>query len=202
VAADLSALLDELELRLRAFGAPIAEAFRAGAAPGRVREALAAEGVTPHDDLVTWWGWHDGAAVDAQPMGSGPFIHRRSENLLVGGWHLLPLSEAVAIRRWFRETYTAATVERLFPQSWMPVLTTDGAGELCADTAAAGPAPLHIHDEGYLGGEPPHFASLAEFVTAAIDAFDRGLVGGAEDPRLPWIRDAALQTELRRLIIW
>src|SRR5262249_14422318 len=128
------------------------------------------------------------------PPAAGQLAHR--------GWHLLSLAEATRTRRWIRDAYGAPAVERLFPQSWIPLLTTDGAGELCADTAAAGAAPLQIHDEGYLGGGPPHFASLAEFVAMSIEAFDRGLVGGAPDGRLPWIDDRALQTDLRRLIMW
>jgi hypothetical protein len=67
-------LLEELEARLRAFGAPIAGAFLPGASPERVRSALEAEGVSAHEDLVAWWSWHDGAAIDDGP---GHLLPRR-----------------------------------------------------------------------------------------------------------------------------
>jgi hypothetical protein len=53
----LSSLLPLLEARLREFGAPIAEAFRPGAAPERIREALAAAGLHAHEDLLVSSGW-------------------------------------------------------------------------------------------------------------------------------------------------
>src|SRR4051794_37108482 len=129
----LSSLLAELEQRLRDFGAPITEAFRPGLAPERVAEELAREGLAPHVDLLVWWGWHDGAEIDAPPLEPGPSIYLRAENTLLGPWHLLSLAEAVRVRRWLRETHDAAGIGGVFPASWVPVLVTDGGGELCAD---------------------------------------------------------------------
>jgi len=203
VADELPALLDELEQRLRAFGAPIAGAFRPGAAPERVREALAAEGVKPHDDLVIWWGWHDGAEVLPPAPSDPPIPPDSGENMLLGPWHVVSLDESVRFRRWQRNEYEALGMGDLIPQSWVPVLVAGEAGELWADVEADGPAPLQIRDEGYLGSEPPQFASLEEFVRLAIRAFDEGLVG--PDPMFgtaPGLGDAALQTDLRRLIVW
>jgi hypothetical protein len=196
-------LLDELEQKLKAYGAPIAGALRHGAAPEHVREALAAEGVPAHDDLVTWWGWHDGVEIDAPAVESGPGIYQRGENTLVGPWLLLSLADAIRIRRWFRELHDRAGIGHLLPDAWVPVLTTDGAGELFADAAASGAAPLHILDEGYLEVPPPQFASLAEFVELLSRAFDEGFIGpDAMDARAPQVAEAALKTDLRRLIIW
>ena len=203
MAADgLHALLDELERRLRAFGAPIADAFRPGAAPGHVRDALEQERVRAHEDLVAWWTWHDGAEL-VPPPDDPPIPPDVAENMLVGPWHVVSLAESIAFRRWRRNEYEALGMGDLIPASWVPVLVAGEAGELWANVDVEGAAPLQIRDEGYLGGEPPHVASLDEFVRMAIRAFDEGLVG--PDPggtRAPWIGDAALQTDLRRLIIW
>ena len=84
--SDLRASLDELEKSLRSFGAPVTAAFRPGARPEQVRALLAAECLTPSDDLLTWWSWHDGAEVGAPPVESGPGLHYRAENTLFGPW--------------------------------------------------------------------------------------------------------------------
>ena len=200
---ELRALLDELEQRLDAFGAPIAGAFRPGAAPERVRELLAAEGVPPHEDLVTWWSWHDGVEIGASPVKHGPGIWYRAENTVIGPWHVLSLADMVRIRRWYRETYDEAGLGHLLPASWAPVLTTDGAGELCADAAAGGRAPLHILGEGYVEPPPPQFASLAELVELVLAVFDEGLiVPGPQDPHAPWADAARLTGDKRRLAYW
>ena len=188
---------------MRAFGAPVTAALRPGATPEQVRALLAAGGLTPSGDLVTWWGWHDGAEVDAAPIESGPGLHYRAENTLFGPWHILSLGEALRIRRWQLEVHHGLSIEQAFPESWLPVLTTDGAGDLCADTAAPGPTPLHIRDEGYLGGEPPKFSSLSELVGCILEVFAAGLVVPADwDPRVPSADLATLAADQRRLMIW
>jgi hypothetical protein len=134
---------------------------------------------------------------------SGPGIYQRGENTLVGPWLLLSLADAIRIRRWLRQLHDETGLAHLLPEAWVPILTTDGAGELCADSAAPGAAPLHILDEGYLEPPPPQFASLSEFVELLLKAFDEGLiVPDAMDSRAPQVSEAALKTDLRRLIIW
>ena len=203
--SDLRARLDELEERLRAFGAPLTAALRPGARPEKVRALMAAERLPPADDLVTWWSWHDGAEVDATTLESGPGLHYRAENTLFGPWHILSLAEALRIRRWQLEAHRGLTIEQAFPASWLPVLTTDGAGDLCANTGAPAPAPtsLHIRDEGYFGVEPPKFSSLSELVQCILEVFDAGLVVPAQwDPRVPSADLARLPADQRRLVVW
>jgi hypothetical protein len=193
-------LLEELEERLRAFGAPIAGAFRPGAAPERVRAALEAEGLPAHEDLVVWWGWHDGAAVDAPPVEDGPGIYFRPENTLVEPWHVLSLEEALRNRRWYRQLYDESGLSSLLPSDWVPVLLVDGRPVLLADTGAPGPAPLHVLDEGQLEPAPPQFESLAELARLVVRAFDDGAVRpGSQDPRAPAI-DPAAAGDVRRLV--
>jgi len=190
-------LLEELEARLRAFGAPIAGAFRPGTAPGRVRAALEAEGVPAHEDLIQWWSWHDGAEIDAPSIDDGPGIFFRAENTLLEPWHVLSLEEALRNRRWLRE------VDDRLPADWIPVALVDGHPVLLADAGAAGPAPLHILDEGQLGQPPVQFASLREFVELVLRAFDAGAVRPSPmDAHAPAADAARLEGDLRRLAFW
>ena len=190
-------LFEELEARLRAFGAPIAGAFLPGKAPDRVRSALEAEDVPAHEDLVAWWSWHDGAEVDAPAIDDGPGIYLRAENTLLEPWHVLALEEALRHRRWLAE------VEDRLPAEWIPVALVDGHPVLLADAGAAGPAPLHILDEGQLESPAAHFASLHEFVELIVRAFDAGAVRPSPmDARAPAADPARLDGDLRRLAFW
>jgi len=78
--------LEELERRLREFGAPIVDAFGPGIAADEIRAVFDAERLDAPDDVVAWWGWHDGAVLsDAPPVLSGPGVYLRSENTLHRG---------------------------------------------------------------------------------------------------------------------
>jgi len=193
----LPVLLEELEARLRAFGAPIAEALLPGAEPERIRAALEAEGVPAHRDLVAWWSRHDSAASDAPPVDHGPGIFFRAENTLLEPWHVLSLKEALRNRRWFRE------LDDRLPAEWIPVALVDGRPVLLADAGAEGAAPLHILDEGQLGRPPVLFASLREFIELVVRAFDAGAVRPSPmDARAPAADYERLDGELRRLAVW
>jgi hypothetical protein len=200
----LPTLLEELERRLRELGAPSAGAFRAGAAAGEVRARLAADGLRPHEDLVAWWGWHDGVELGPPRLElTGPSVDDRPETILLGPWHRVSLADAIRIRRWYRDAYERAGIGRVLPAAWIPVVATDGAGELYADTGAAGPAPLHVRDEGYVRPAPPAFDSLAAFVSALVEVIDEGLL--VPDPIHPdafAIDDARLAGGRRRLVAW
>lgn len=196
-AEELRPLLAELENRLRDHGAPVVAALRPGAPAKRVRSELDAEGLRAHEDLLAWWGWHDGAAGrDADPDYDGPGIFHRPETALIGPWHVVPLADALRIRRWYRGHGLMET--------WVPVLQFEGQPVLCAATAApARDAPLHVVDEGVLPSTPPQFASLADFVRTALRVFDQGLLAPhPEDERVPWFDPASLDGDLRRLCFW
>ena len=203
--SDLPSLLDELEGRLRAFGAPIVDAFRPGAPAEDVRSALAAEGQRAHGDAVAWWGWHDGVTIhDAPPIETGTGVHLRSENTLVEDWHVLSLADAVRTHRWVRDDYAQAGAPELFPRSWFPILTTGAFPTLWIDCSVGDdePAPLYV-DEHLPKPEGPLYRSVADFVAMTIRAFDEGLVREhPEDPRVPIFDAPTLPDELRRLSYW
>ena len=78
----------------------------------------------------------------------------------------------------------------------------DGPPVLLADAGAAGPAPLHILDEGQLELPAAHFASLHEFVELIVRAFDAGAVRPSPmDARAPAADPARLDGDLRRLLL-
>jgi hypothetical protein len=185
----LRALLAQLEDRLRAFGAPVVDAFRPGVPPEQL------EALSLHEDVVTWWSWHDGAdAGDVAEDYTGPGIYFRPESTLVGPWHVISLDDALRIRRWWRET-----APQLVPESWFPVLQFEGTPVLCADDVGV----LHVIDEGFPEPPPPQFSSLGDFVATVIRLFDEGLVvPHPEDERVPWFDATALEGDVRRLCFW
>jgi hypothetical protein len=202
---DLQPLLDELERRLRAFGAPIVDAFAPGLPVDEVRTVLDAEGLRAPDDVVAWWGWHNGAVLsDVPPVLSGPGVYLRSENTLVEDWHVLSLGEATRTHRWFRADYAEAGAADLLPAGWFPILVTGAKPTMWVDCRAGAnvPTPLYV-DEHLPEPAGPLFPSLADFVGAIIRAFDEGLIRPhPEDARVPTFDAPALKGELLRLAYW
>jgi hypothetical protein len=122
--------------------------------------------------------------------------------MLIAPWHMLTLAAALRTRRWYLELDWGG--DDVVPRSWFPIATTDGAGELCADTAASGAAPLHVLDpETMFERRPPQFESLLEFATLLVLLLDKGIVvPDAMYPRAWMVDFPRLPRELRRLAIW
>lgn len=198
--SELRRLLDELERRLRAFGAPIVDAFGPGLPVEEVRAVFDAEGLYAPDEVVAWWGWHNGATLsDVPPVLTGPGVYLRSENTLIEDWHVLSLSEAVRTRRWFR----ADDADGLLPAGWFPILVGGAKPTMWIDcTVGDERAPLFV-DEHLPEPTEPLFPSLVDFVGAIIRTFDEGLIRPhPEDARVPMFDAPALKGELRRLAYW
>jgi hypothetical protein len=207
---ELQRSLVRLEQALRDHGAPIAQAFRPGLPPGDVAEALRAEGLAPHDDVIAWFGWHDGADVAAPHRDeSGDVIRYGGESVLVGPWSMFELRRALSDRRQALDAQ-AADVARFgdgaasFAAGWLPLATSEGAGELCIDTTAAGVAPLWIHDpETQDGRRSPQFASLVDLADALVAVLARRLVvPHPHDDRAAMVDHSRLPSTLRRLSSW
>jgi hypothetical protein len=207
---ELQRWLERLEQALRDYGAPIVQAFRPGLPPDAVAEALRAEGLAPHEDVIAWFAWHD-AADDAPPQrdGNGGVVRCGGESVLVGPWWMFQLGRALRVRREALEMQ-AVDVARFgvgaasFEAGWLPLATSEGAGELCIDTTAAGPAPLWIHDpETRDGRTSPQFVSLVDLVGALVEVLDRRLVvPHPHDDRAPMVDHTRLPPDLRRLCSW
>jgi hypothetical protein len=207
---ELQRWLERLEQALRDYGAPIVQAFRPGLPPDAVAEALRAEGLAPHEDVIAWFAWHD-AADDAPPQrdGNGGVVRCGGESVLVGPWWMFQLGRALRVRREALEMQ-AVDVARFgvgaasFEAGWLPLATSEGAGELCIDTTAAGPAPLWIHDpETRDGRTSPQFVSLVDLVGALVEVLDRRLVvPHPHDDRAPMVDHTRLPPDLLRLCSW
>ena len=207
---ELQRSLERLEQALCDYGAPIVQAFRPGLAPDAVSGALRAEGLAPHDDVVTWFGWHDGADVaPPQRDDSGDVVRYGGESVLVGPWWMFQLGRALNDRRDALDAQ-AEDIARFgagaasFTAGWLPLATSEGAGELCVDTTAPGPAPLWIHDpETRDGRTSPQFTSLLDLAETLVEVLDRRLViPHPHDDRAAMVDHSRLPPDLLRLCSW
>ena len=208
----MDAALDRLEQVLRGYGAPVVDAFRPGLDALYVTGLLRSEGLDPHPDALTWFGWHDAAEV-APPVHAddGSVIRYGCETVLVGPWWMLTLAQSLEYRRMHLqiirdviERYGDVGNADFAPESWLRIATSEGAGELCLDTAAAGAAPLYVLDqESLYEGTPEQFASLAEFAAAMTRAVEQGhVIPHPHDSRAAMIDSSELPDDLRPLAYW
>ena len=209
---ELDAALARLEEALRGYGAPIVDAFRPGLDASYISDLLRCEGLVPHPDALTWFGWHDAAEI-APPVHAddGSVIRYGCETVLVGPWWMLTLAQSLEYRRMHLkiiggsiELYGDAGDADLAPESWLPIATSEGAGELCLDMAAAGVAPLYVLDQETLHERTPEqFASLAEFAAAMTRAVEQGhVIPHPHDSRAAMIDSSELPDDLRPLAYW
>jgi hypothetical protein len=201
----LASLLEQLEEVLRAFGAPVADALQPGLPDDAVRAALAAEGLGAPEELIVWWGWHNGAGVEPPVDGVGVFSV--PENRILDIAHVMSLDDSLRNRRWMRRLYD----EELgwpdgYPIGWIPILTSSSAAiSYCVDTFADGEvAPVYMYEDG--GGTPyppqPQFGSIADMVGAMVRLFDSGEVRrDPQDPRLPAVLPPE-GDEVRAFVTW
>jgi hypothetical protein len=70
VPARLEALIGELDT----LGSPIRRYLRPGRPESDVRSALEGLGLTPPDELIDWFGWHDGIDYAAVERGEGAAV--------------------------------------------------------------------------------------------------------------------------------
>jgi hypothetical protein len=208
----LHAALERLEQALRGYGAPIVDAFRPGLDASFVSDLLRSEGLDPHRDTLTWFGWHDAAEIGPPAHADdGTVIRYGCETVLVGPWWMLTLAQSLEYRRTHLqiirdsvELYGEVGAADLALESWLPIATSEGAGELCLDTAAAGAAPLYVLDQESLHeGTPQQFASLAEFAAAMTRAVEQGhVIPHPHDSRAAMIDSSELPNDLRPLAYW
>ena len=209
---ELRAALDGLEEALRGYGAPIVDAFRPGLDAAHVTDALCSEGLKPHPDALTWFGWHDSAEI-APPLHAddGTVIRYGCETVLVGPWWTYTLAQALETRRMHlqiirdgMDLYGDDAGDLALVESWLPISTSEGAGDLCLDSAAACPAPLYVLDmESLDEGTGTQFGSLTEFTAAMTRAVEQGhVIPHPHDSRAAMIASTDLPDDLRPLAYW
>ena len=150
VSVQLDAALDRLEEALRGYGAPIVDAFRPGLDASYVSDVLRSEGLDPHPDALTWFGWHDAAEIaPPEHADDGTVIRYGGETVLVGPWWMLTLAQSLEYRRMHLqitrdsiELYGDVDEAVIAPESWLPIATSEGAGS-CASTRQRPRPVLH-----------------------------------------------------------
>jgi hypothetical protein len=157
----LRAGLLRLEDTLRFARAPIADYLAPGLGPEIVRQRLAPVGIEPCDELLMWYGWHDGTTGN---VGLG---HETWD--LAPGVHLLSLEDALKYYGRARE-FAESMVEKgiaageLWPEGAFPImahLMGDCVDAVSCDPATAGATWFVPWDDA---PEPngPHLADLVE----------------------------------------
>ena len=117
---DFLALLDRFEDRVRATGAGVTGLLAPGIPEAQVRAELAEIGMEPAQELVTWFGWHNGlTTATPKSLGDGCLIR----------W--CPLSLRESIEEWQRQD--RGTEPWQWKPTWLPVGLFGGPQRLAVD---------------------------------------------------------------------
>jgi hypothetical protein len=102
----LTDALVSLEREWRAQDMPIAQFLRPGLTAAAVTAALQDVGITPHQELMEWFSWHDGCSTYAE-----------------AGFHsrLLTLDEAIV--QYVSHVLAGEGIDELYHPGWFPVVT-------------------------------------------------------------------------------
>jgi hypothetical protein len=177
----LAAALSRLEAILDRSGAAIVPLLHPGIGQPEVLAAFDGIGLSPSAEVVTWYGWHDGAgapglrsmAIELVPGGEfydlrylcGEYQQARS-----AAEYVASTAANLPSKTGFR-----VTVDDLWRVSWFPLLRLFGKGYLAVDLGAGDEtSPVHIkwHDtDPYLGEWP----TVRAFVETVIYRFEEGI---------------------------
>jgi hypothetical protein len=170
--------LSRLEALLARSGAAIVPVLHRGIDESEVVSLLAGVGLTPSSEVVSWFGWHDGAGERAMPS--------RVIELVPGG----EFYDLAYLCRECRETRANAEVAAAMPggvltsgdlwrSSWFPLLRLFGKGFLVVDLAGGEGAvsPVHVvwHDDEPERRARVAWPSIGAFVDAVIERFEAGV---------------------------
>ena len=195
-ATNLPQLLARLEVHLIELGAPVVSHLRPGADRQHVEAVLGERGVVASEELLAWWGWHDG--TDVADRFGGAFVPL-ADNLLLANWHLPSVADAARGYDLLQHVWDGE-----LPTGWWPVLEMSVPADLCADTASSG-ALFLVDAHSELPDDPPEplATSLTDFVELLLDLFEAGAVlprgpyGGG-----PWVDHARLPRALPFPAYW
>jgi cell wall assembly regulator SMI1 len=172
----LAAALSRLESILARSRAAIVPLLHPGIDEAEVARLLAGVGLTPSAEVVTWFGWHDGAGTSG--------VSSVAVRFLPGGefYDLRHLCDEYEMTRSVASDVAAMPmsvfdVEQLWPTHWFPLLRLFGKGLLAVDLAAneGSTSPVHIvwHDSDL--DERADWESVGSFVETVIDRFEEGV---------------------------
>lgn len=178
----LAGALSRLESILVRSRAAIVPLLHPGIDEAEVARLLARLGLRPSAELVTWFGWHDGAGSPGVPSVAVRFVP--------GGefYDLRHLCDQYVMKRSNASDVAAMPgsvydVEQLWPTHWFPLLRLFGKGYLAVDLAAneGSTSPVHIvwHDIDL--DERADWESVRSFVETVIDRFEEGVYSVDDD---------------------
>jgi hypothetical protein len=178
----LAGALSRLESILVRSRAAIVPLLHPGIDEAEVARLLARLGLRPSAELVTWFGWHDGAGSPGVPSVAVRFVPG-------GEFHdLRHLCDQYVMKRSNASDVAAMPgsvydVEQLWPTHWFPLLRLFGKGYLAVDLAAneGSTSPVHIvwHDIDL--DERADWESVRSFVETVIDRFEEGVYSVDDD---------------------
>lgn len=136
----LADALQEWEQMWRATGAPVDEILSRGLRPDEVRAALGRESV--HPDVLTWFGWHNGAHElwDAVPAGRYLFSLR------------ICLQQRPLVKEWIEATDLPGD-ELHYRDSFFPLMSNDHNDTLLVDLDSG--VPVRHEIESMVYDSPP-----------------------------------------------
>lgn len=150
-------VLIEYEARLRSLDAPVLDHLLPGRSPDEVVPALTeAVGVAP-PELVDWFVWHDGVALD---RGRGTFGN------VLGAWEPIGLARSIEIRE-----QRAGSAP--YPANVLPLMANGNKERVLAECHVSGEASLlHEHWRYFPVEVRPLSPLLHDFVSAWLEMID------------------------------
>lgn len=180
----LAAALARLEAILRRSEAAIVPLLHPGIDEAKVTSILAGVGLSPSAELLTWFGWHDGAGSPGIPsvgirfVPGGEFYDLR----YLCDEYVMTRNAAADVAVMPGGVFDA---EELWPAQWFPLLRLFGKGFLAVDLAGndGSTSPVHIvwHDSDPEERALVAWESVGSFVEALNDRFNEGIYSVDED---------------------
>jgi hypothetical protein len=179
----LRASLVHLEQQLRQRGAVVAAVLRQGIEESEVSSRLAALDLRPTSELLTWFGWHNGAGDTSMP--------REHCELAPGAeFHDLDYlcSEYSMTRRVAAELAAQANdpqgADRRWPRTWFPLIRLFGKGYIAVDLASdSSTTDVHVawHDDAPDKRSRVAWRGVNEMVEWIGRQYDAGVFNVNED---------------------
>jgi hypothetical protein len=185
--ADALARLEAILTRSRAAIVPL---LHPGIGESEVLETLQGIGLTPSAEVVTWFGWHNGAGQRGMPtthielVPAGEFYDLRylcGEYQEARGAAVEVVSTAAELRS---RTGLPVTADDLWRVSWFPLLSLLRKGSVAVDLSAGeATSPVHIvwADSDLEARSRPVWPTIRAFVETVISRFHEGIYSVTDD---------------------
>jgi cell wall assembly regulator SMI1 len=178
VDGDLAEALSRLEALLARAGAAIVPVLHEGIDEPEVVRLLDGVGLPATSEVVTWFGWHDGAGERGMPstvieiVPGGEFYDLGH----LCGEYVTTRSIAAEVAAMLGVPFDA---EQRWATSWFPLLRLFGKGFLAVDLAGGdgsmSPVRVVWHDDDPERRARVAWPSIAAFVEAVIERFEAGV---------------------------